>query len=68
MLGYGENYVFHSFRKGFATQLENANIPLNVSARLMGHEISGETFGRYSDGLAFRGLKEAIEHIDWRSS
>ena len=64
-LDYGEDYVFHSFRKGFATQLENANIPLNVSARLMGHEISGETFGNYSEGLAFEGLKEAISYIDW---
>jgi integrase len=65
-LDYGEDYVFHSFRKGFATQLENANIPLNVSARLMGHEISGETFGNYSEGLAYQGLKAAISHIDWK--
>lgn len=65
-LGYSENYVFHSFRHGFATQLENANIPLNVSARLLGHEIHNETFGRYSDGLAFEGLKEAISYIDWK--
>ena len=64
-LDYGEDYVFHSFRKGFATQLENANIPLNVSARLMGHEISGETFGNYSEGLAFEGLRDAISHIYW---
>ena len=67
-LGYGQDYVFHSLRKGFATQLENANIPMNVSARLMGHEVQGQTFGNYSDGLAFQGLKEAIEHIDWHST
>jgi integrase len=66
-LGYSESYVFHSFRKGFATQLENANIPVNVSARLMGHEVQGQTFGNYSDGLALRGLKEAISHVDWTS-
>mgnify|MGYP003637201007 FL=1 len=65
-LGYSDNYVFHSFRHGFATQLENANIPLNVSARLLGHEIQNETFGRYSDGLAFEGLMEAISYIDWK--
>ena len=64
-LGYSESYVFHSFRKGFATQLENANIPVNVSARLMGHEVQGQTFGNYSDGLALKGLKEAISHVDW---
>ena len=65
-LDYGEDYVFHSLRKGFATQLENANIPLNVSARLMGHEVGGETFGRYSEGLAFEGLRDAIECVSWK--
>jgi integrase len=64
-VGYGESYVFHSFRKGFATQLENANIPVNVSARLMGHEVQEQTFGNYSDGLALKGLREAINHVDW---
>ena len=64
-LGYGEDYVFHSFRKGFATQLENANIPVNVAARLMGHEVQGQTYGNYAEGLAFKGLKEAISHVDW---
>jgi integrase len=64
-VGYGESYVFHSFRKGFATQLENANIPVNVSARLMGHEVQGQTFGNYSDGLALQGLRDAINHVDW---
>jgi integrase len=66
-VGYGESYVFHSFRKGFATQLENANIPVNVSARLMGHEVQGQTFGNYSDGLALKGLRDAINHVDWSS-
>ena len=66
--GYGEDYVFHSFRKGFATQLENGNVPQNVSHRLMGHEIEGQTFGNYSDGLALKGLQEAISVIDWTGS
>ena len=64
-LGYGKDYVFHSLRKGFATQLENATIPVTVVARLMGHEIEGQTFGNYSDGLALKGLREAINHLDW---
>ena len=51
--------------KGFATQLENANVHKTVVARLMGHEIEGQTFGNYSDGLAFKGLREAISHLDW---
>ena len=64
-LGYGPDYVFHSLRKGFATQLENANVPVTVVARLMGHEVEGQTFGNYSDGLALEGLKKAIRDLDW---
>jgi integrase len=64
-LGYGPDYVFHSLRKGFATQLENANVPVTVVARLMGHEVEGQTFGNYSDGLALEGLKKAIRNLDW---
>ena len=64
-LGYGPDHVFHSLRKGFATQLENATIPVTVVARLMGHEIEGQTFGNYSDSLALKELKRAIDHVDW---
>lgn len=64
-LGYGTDYVFHSLRKGFATQLENANVPVTVVARLMGHEVEGQTFGNYSDGLALEGLKKAIRNLNW---
>ena len=64
-LGYGKDYVFHSFRRSFATQLENAGLAPNVSARLMGHSLSDETFGGYSEGLAFERLREAIAHVDW---
>ena len=67
-LGHGEDYVFHSFRKGFATQLENAKVPVTEVARLMGHEVEGQTFGNYSDGLALEGLRQAISHVDWKAS
>ena len=64
-LGYGPDYVFHSLRKGFATQLENAGVPHNVAARLMGHELSDMTFGGYSDGLMFERLREAMSKVDY---
>ena len=64
-LGYGPDHVFHSLRKGFATQLENAGQPLNVVARLMGHTQDNQSFGNYSDGLALEELKRAINHVDW---
>ena len=35
-LGYDSAYVFHSLRKGVASQLEAAGIPENVAARLLG--------------------------------
>jgi integrase len=66
-LGYGEDYVFHSFRKGFATMLENAGQQRNISARLMGHELGDQTFGGYSDGVMFERLVEAISHINWKN-
>ena len=64
-LGYGEDYVFHSFRKGFATMLENAGQQRNISARLMGHELGDQTFGGYSDGVMFERLAGAISTVDW---
>lgn len=33
-----------------------------------GHEVAGQTFGNYSDGLALEGLKKAISHVDWKAS
>jgi integrase len=42
-LGYGGDYVFHSFRKSIARQLEEAGVPENISARLVGHEIQTMT-------------------------
>ncbi|XOY55595.1 MAG: tyrosine-type recombinase/integrase [Rhodobacterales bacterium] len=64
-LGYGPDHVFHSLRKGFATQLENAGQPLNVVARLMGHAQDNQSFGNYSDGLVFEELRIAINRVDW---
>lgn len=34
----------------------------------VGHEVEGQTFGNYSDGLALEGLKEAISHVGWEAS
>ena len=45
----------------------NATADNFVVARLMGHEIEGQTFGNYSDGLALKGLREAINHLNWSS-
>ena len=62
-LGYGSDYVFHSLRKGFATHLENADVPVSTASRLMGHTIEGQSFGNCSDGLMFDKLVDAINKI-----
>jgi len=64
--GYGPDYVFHSFRKGVATQLEAASVPENVAARLLGHEFRTMTYGLYSGGmLPFEVLQDAMGKVDW---
>jgi integrase len=65
-LGYGSAYVFHSFRKGVATQLEQRGIPENEAARLLGHEFYTMSYGLYSGGaLPFDRLKDVVEALDW---
>lgn len=65
-LGYNNQYVFHSFRKGVATQLEYLGISENVSANLLGHNIPTMTYGIYSGNrLAFTLLQETINKLKW---
>ena len=63
--GYGEEMVFHSFRKGVASRLENSGVPENITARLLGHEFYTMSYGVYSGGVSFEVLKEAIGKLDW---
>lgn len=65
--GYGPDYVFHSFRKGVATQLETALVPENHVARLLGHDLKTMSYGLYSGGVSFAVLEEAISHLDWQN-
>lgn len=65
-LGYGSDHVFHSLRKGVASQLEAAGIPENVAARLLGHEFKTMTYGLYAGGkLPFAVLNDALCKVDW---
>ena len=63
--GYGSSLVFHSFRKGVATQLETAGVPENVTARLLGHEFHTMSYGLYSGGVSLEVLRCAILKLDW---
>ena len=63
--GYGSDYVFHSFRKGVATQLETGRVPENVTARLLGHDLNTMSYGLYSGGVSFDVLSDAVENLNW---
>ena len=63
--GFGPELVFHSFRKGVATQLETAGVAENVTARLLGHEFHTMSYGVYSGGVPFEVLHRALDKLDW---
>ncbi|MDW4500064.1 tyrosine-type recombinase/integrase [Sulfitobacter sp. D35] len=64
-LGHGPNKVFHSIRKTVATLLENAGVPENVAADILGHDKDTMTYGLYSGGIVLEVKKEAIEKTDY---
>lgn len=64
-MGYGDQFVFHSIRKTFTTQLENAGINENLAADIVGHEKPRITFGLYSGGASLKTMKEAIEKVKY---
>ncbi len=65
-LGYGRQFVFHSFRKGVATQFETNLIPENISANILGHDIPTMTYGLYSGNkIDFVVLKKTINVLKW---
>ena len=59
--------VFHSLRRAFSTQLENAGVERTTVARLMGHELGDQTFGGYSVGLHFEKLQNAVDNISYKT-
>jgi integrase len=64
-LGYGGEHVFHSFRKGVATQFESAGIPEVIAARILGHKLKTMTYGLYSGGANLETLRGAISVLKW---
>lgn len=67
-LGFGEGYVFHSIRKTVATLLENAGVPENVAADIIGHDKPTMTYGLYSGGNGLAVMAEALGRIDYPST
>lgn len=62
-LGYSKRHVFHSIRKTFTTQLENAGINENVTADIIGHEKPRMTYGLYSGGTNLDLKRKAVAKI-----
>ncbi|MBE7185478.1 MAG: tyrosine-type recombinase/integrase [Methylobacterium mesophilicum] len=60
---FGETYVFHSIRKTVTTMLENASVPENVTADIVGHEKPRITYGLYSGGTSLKLKARAIEKL-----
>lgn len=64
-LKYDKRYVFHSIRKTFTTQMENAGVPENVTADIVGHEKPNLTYGLYSGGTTLAVKKNSIIKISY---
>lgn len=62
-LGFGPEHVFHSIRKTVITQLEQAGVPENVTADIVGHEKKTITYGLYSGGNSLSTLAEATAKL-----
>lgn len=65
-LGFGKDQVFHSIRKTVATLLEDAGVPENVAADIIGHEKPTMTYGLYSGGTSLKTKRAAIEKLSYR--
>ena len=64
-LKFNSRYVFHSLRKTLTTALENALVPENVTADIVGHEKPRMTYGVYSGGTSVSVMQEAIEKVHY---
>ncbi|QUX93306.1 hypothetical protein CYL31_18705 [Marinomonas sp. A3A] len=64
-MGFDGAKVFHSIRKTVATLLENANVPENLSAQIIGHDHDTLTYGLYSGGYTYEAKLEAVLKIDY---
>jgi len=65
-MGHGPELVFHSIRKTVATLLENAGVPENVSADILGHEKNTMTYGLYSGGSSLSVKAKALAKLSYR--
>ena len=65
--GFDGTRVFHSIRKTVATLLDNAGVPENVAADILGHEKPRITYGLYSGGASLATKAEALSKLNYPS-
>lgn len=63
--GFDRRHVFHSIRKTVVTILENAGVPENVVADIVGHEKTTMTYGLYSGGTSLHVKQLAIDQLSY---
>jgi integrase len=65
-LGFAADaHTFHSLRSNVATQLENAGVPENVAADIIGHDKPHMTYGVYSGGASLEVKREALAKVTY---
>ncbi len=62
-MGFESQHVFHPLRKTVVTILENAGVPENVVADIVGHEKTTMTYGLYSGGLSLAVMRAALAKL-----
>lgn len=65
VLGYGDQYVFHSLRKTLVTLLEDAGVSENLAADIVGHEKPRITYGLYSGGASLETKAAALALVSY---
>ncbi len=63
-LGFGDDLVFHSIRKTFATICEQQGVSEGVAADILGHEKQTMTYGLYSGGSSVTQKKPVIDIVE----
>lgn len=55
--------TLHSFRHTVATKFKNAQVDELIAAAILGHSVTGMTYGRYGKGYEIGLLNEAIQKL-----
>ncbi len=60
-----KRHAFHSFRASLANRFENAGVPENFAARIIGHAVVTMTYGIYSGQIDWSKAVEAMSKVSY---